>query len=46
MITGIFEDMGVKIALAGWEKGMIPALVKSIENYCDLTEKQKITEST
>ncbi len=38
MITGIFEDMGVKIALAAWEKGIIPALIKTLEKYCDLTE--------
>jgi len=38
MITGFLEDMGVKFALAGWEKGMIPALVKTLEKYCDITE--------
>ena len=38
MITDFFEDMGVKIALAAWEKGIIPALIKTLEKYCDLTE--------
>jgi hypothetical protein len=46
MITGCFEHLGVDIALAAWEKGMIPASVKNIEYYCDLVEQQEITEST
>jgi hypothetical protein len=38
VIIDAFEHMGLKIALAGWEIGMIPALLKSIEKYCDSTE--------
>jgi len=38
MITDIFEKMGVKIGLGVWEHGMIPALIKTPEKYCDMTE--------
>jgi len=37
MIAGIFEDMGVKIELASWEQAMLPAMVESLKNYCNLT---------
>lgn len=38
MITGIFEDMGLKIELASWEPGMLPAMIESLKNYCNLTK--------
>jgi len=38
LIIDVFEHMGLKLALAAWEKGMIPALLKSVESVCDLTE--------
>lgn len=46
MITGCLERFLVDFGLATWEKTMIPAFIKSVENYCDLTEKQAITAST
>ncbi len=41
MITDFYEEMGVRIALGGWEVGMIPASVKIVENYCDLIDSKK-----
>ncbi len=38
VIVGFFEDMGVRIALAAWEHGMIPALIKAIEKICDIAD--------
>ena len=36
VIIDAFEHMGLKLALAAWEKGMIPALLKSVESICNL----------
>jgi hypothetical protein len=38
MITGVFEDMGVKHALIDFEADMLPILVENLKKYCDLTE--------
>lgn len=42
MITGIFEDMGLKIELATWEKGMLPVMIESLKNLLGY-DKEKET---
>jgi len=38
LMLGIIDEFGVKTALIAWEEYMLPASLRNIEKYCDLTE--------
>ena len=45
MITGIFEDMGLKIELASWEQGMLPATIESLKNFLGYDKEKEISDN-